>query len=332
MVLHVARALHVLGLEAFAAELAEHGGQGLADDVDQRVEPAAMRHADGDLVRASRGGGFDDGVHRRDRDLATFEPEPFGGDVATLAERLEPLGLGELAEDAALGLGIEAVGPRRPFDLALDPGLLFGILDVHEFDADMAAIGLTKDGHNLAQCRGLAAQHVVDEDQPVEVGLGEAIGGGVKLRVRRRHLQTERVKPRLQMPAHAIAADQHERAQARDDGGAEIAGRGRGRLARRGTRRPGSAGRLLQHGAGVFVQGAEQLAEARIDRAGVGGPAGIEVAQERGVRAAEGRGQDIHASHRGCSLCAVPSPTGSCRAAPLDRASVLLTRVWQRTG
>jgi len=88
-------------------------------------------------------------------------------------------------------------------------------------------------------------------------------------------------------------------------GGAEVAhGRG-GLLPAGGEGRPGGAGRLLQHGAGVFVQGAEQLGEARVDRAGVGRPAGVEVAQERGVRAAESRGQDVDARHRGCSLCAV---------------------------
>ena len=50
MVFHVARTLHVVGLEAGAAELAEHGGERLAHDVDQRVEPAAMRHPDHDLA------------------------------------------------------------------------------------------------------------------------------------------------------------------------------------------------------------------------------------------------------------------------------------------
>ena len=50
-----------------------------------------MRHADGDLDHAVGGGGLDHGVQRRDGDLAAFQAEALGGDVALLAERLEAL-------------------------------------------------------------------------------------------------------------------------------------------------------------------------------------------------------------------------------------------------
>ena len=66
-------------------------------------------------------------------------------------------------------------------DALLDPGLLRRILDVHVLDADLAAIGLAHDLQDLAQRRGLEAEHVVDEDRPVEVGFGEAVGRGVEL-------------------------------------------------------------------------------------------------------------------------------------------------------
>ena len=145
MVFHVAGALHVVGLEALAAEFAEQRGERLLDDVDQRVQPAAMRHADGDLVHAVGGGGLDDGVQRGDGDLAALQAEALGGDVALLAERLEAFGLGQLLQDGALFVGVERGEPGRAFDLALDPGFLLGVLDVHELDADRAAIGLAQD-------------------------------------------------------------------------------------------------------------------------------------------------------------------------------------------
>ena len=60
---------------------------------------------------------------------------------------------------------------------------------------------------------------------------------------------------------------------------------------------PGGAGRLLQYRPGVVVQRAEQLGEGWIDGVRVSRPAGVLFAQECGVRAAEGGGQDVHASH-----------------------------------
>ena len=241
VVLHVARALHIVGLEALAAEFGEHRGERLLHDVDQRVEPAAMRHADGDLDHALRGHRLDHRVQRGDGDLAALQAEALGGDVALLAEHLEAFRLGELPQDGALRLGIERGAPGRAFHPALDPRLLVGVLDVHELDADRAAIGLAQDGQDFAQRGGFAAEHVVDEDRLVEVVVGETIGARIELGVRPGNLQPERIEPRLQMAAHAIGADQHQRAQRGDGGGADLLAGQR----RRGAR----AGRLVTAGA-----------------------------------------------------------------------------------
>ncbi len=141
MVFDVAGALHVVGLEALAAELAEQRGQRLLDDVDQGVQAAAMRHADGDLVHAAGGSGLDHRVQRGDGDLAAFQAEALGRDVALLAERLEALGLGQLLQDGALFVLGRACSARARLRPALDPGFLVRVLDVHELDADRAAIG-----------------------------------------------------------------------------------------------------------------------------------------------------------------------------------------------
>ena len=71
-------------------------------------------------------------------------------------------------------------------------------------------------------------------------------------------------------------------------------------------RRPGGAGRLLQHRAGVVVQRAEQLGEGRIDRTGVGRPPRVLLAEEGRIRPAECGGEDIDASHRYGPLSAWP--------------------------
>ena len=51
-------------------------------------------------------------------------------------------------------------------------------------DADRAAVGAPQDAPGSAHGRRLQAEHVVDEDRPVEVGLGEAVGLGLELGMR----------------------------------------------------------------------------------------------------------------------------------------------------
>ena len=93
---------------------------------------------------------------------------------------------------------------------------------MHELDADRAAIGLAQDGLDLAQRRGFAAEYVVDEDRLVEVVVGETIGARVEFGMRPGNLQPERIEPRLQMAAHTVGADQHQRAQRSDGGCADL--------------------------------------------------------------------------------------------------------------
>ena len=94
-----------------------------------------------------------------------------------------------------------------------------------------------------------------------------------------------------------------------------------------GAGRPGRAARVLQHRAGVVVQRREQGGEARIDGAGIGGPAGVGLAQKRGVRAREGRSQDIDASHVQ-SLCHA-APRLAARGRPAGR---VVSVTWRRSG
>ena len=55
-------------------------------------------------------------------------------------------------------------------------------------------------------------EHHVEEDRPVEIGLGEAVGRRIELFLVVRRLEAERIEIGVEMAAHAIGADQHERA------------------------------------------------------------------------------------------------------------------------
>ena len=65
-----------------------------------------------------------------------------------------------------------------------------------------------------AHGRRLEAEHAVDEDRAVEVGVGEAVGFGLQLAVHLAVGEAERIEVGGEMAHDAIGADQHQRADA----------------------------------------------------------------------------------------------------------------------
>src|ERR1700704_2703551 len=96
-------------------------------------------------------------------------------------------------------------------EFLLDPLPLGEHLDVHVFDADPAAISLAQDPDDLAQCRALAAEQVIDEDLAVEISLGKSPGVVVELVMRPALFQMQRVEIGFEMAAYPVGADQVQR-------------------------------------------------------------------------------------------------------------------------
>ena len=172
VVFDVARAADVGRVGRAAGELVEDRRGGLAHDVGEDVEPPAVGHADVDLGHAHLAAIFDHRLERRDRAFAAVEPEALGPDIFAGEEFLPLLGVDDLGEDRLLAFGREL----DRFFLALDPVLdeapLLDLVDVHVFEADVAAVGLLQHLQHLAHGRGLEAEHAADPDRPVEVGIG----------------------------------------------------------------------------------------------------------------------------------------------------------------
>ena len=85
---------------------------------------------------------------------------------------------------------------------------------MHELDADMPAVGTAQDFHDLAHGRDLEAEHLVDEDRPVEIRVRESVSLGLQLLVDLALGQAQRIEIGCQMPHRAIGADQHQRPDA----------------------------------------------------------------------------------------------------------------------
>ena len=77
---------------------------GLAHHRGQHVQPAAVGHADDDVLHAERAAALDDLLQRRDQGLAAVEAEPLGAGEALGQEALEALALDQLLEDRDLAL------------------------------------------------------------------------------------------------------------------------------------------------------------------------------------------------------------------------------------
>ncbi len=151
VVLHVARALYGRRVE-LALELAEDLPVRLPDDVREHVEPTAVRHADHDLAHTGVGRGRQQRVEHRDQGLGPFEAEALLAEVLRVEEALEGLGRVEPLEDAPLVRRLRR--RRRRLDVALDPLLLVGLLDVHVLDADGAGVRVAQDAEDVAERHG----------------------------------------------------------------------------------------------------------------------------------------------------------------------------------
>ena len=170
-----------------ALELAEHLTVGLAGDVREDVEPAAVRHADRGAVQARLRGALQDLVEERDERLATLEAEALLTDVLRLQEGLEGLGLVELRQDAQLlvvaGLLV------LELDVLLEPRPLVGVLDVHVLDAGRAAVRVAEDAEDVAQLHEALAAEAVRHELAVEIPEGQAVVLDLEVGVQALHVR-----------------------------------------------------------------------------------------------------------------------------------------------
>ena len=134
-----------------------------------------MGHADVDLLDPELAAVLDHRLERRDRAFAAVEPETLGADIFAGEEFFPLLGVNDLGEDRLLALGGELDGVVRALDPVLDEAPLLDFVDVHVFEADVAAVGRLEHAHDLANRRGLEAERAADDDRPIEVGVGETV-------------------------------------------------------------------------------------------------------------------------------------------------------------
>jgi hypothetical protein len=204
--------LDVAGRQVVAVLAFEFGEQflrHLAQGVDQDVEAAAMGHADDDFLDALFTGALDGFVERDDETFAAFEREPFLADVAGVQVTLQAFGRGQAVEDVALLFRGEIGRGAHRLEALLHPALLGRIGQVHEFHADVAAVGVAQVVEQVAQGRRLGAEiGVADVEDDVHVGIGETVEARFQFRNRRTFLALQRIEVGPHVADEAVGRDQ----------------------------------------------------------------------------------------------------------------------------
>src|SRR4030095_13113337 len=151
MIVRSARATPFRGLRGATLELGEQRRVALVQDVHERVEAAAMGHADHDVADAELAAALQDLLDAGDQRFAAVQAEAFRADELDAEIAFQALGLDDAPEDGAATLDGEFGVVLDVLDALLDPRLLVRIGDVHVFDADLAAVGLSQAVPDLAQ-------------------------------------------------------------------------------------------------------------------------------------------------------------------------------------
>ena len=136
-----------------------------------------MGHTDDNFFDPSFGAGFEKGVEDGDEGFGSFEGEAFLADVAGVEKSLKRFGGDNFFEDAALLGGGKGGLVAVAFHAIAEPTADAEVHDVHEFDADVVAVGLFEEGENLAKGAWTTAAEGAGIKNGIEIGLGEAEGG-----------------------------------------------------------------------------------------------------------------------------------------------------------
>ena len=148
-----------------------------SEGVDEDIEATAVGHSDNYFLDSGRRAGLEKRVENGDEGFASFEGEAFLADVAGVEKAFEGFGGDYFFEDAALLGGGEGGLVMVSFHPIAEPATNSEVHDVHEFDADVVAVGLFEEGENLAKGAWTAAAEGAGIKNGIEVGVGKAEGG-----------------------------------------------------------------------------------------------------------------------------------------------------------
>ena len=247
----------------------------LAEDVDQHVQPAPVRHANHDLANALLAGAFQRFVQQRDQAFRALKGKPFLADILAVQIALDALGGGQGRQQRPLFIGLR-VGPAPGvLESRLNPVLDVAVDDMHVLGADVLAIGLPQQRQNFTQGQAAGVMQDVDVEMPVQILLSQAIVGRVQILQAVDRARGQRVVAGDLMAAASVLIDKLVHRRLLAQGGLDL------RLLFSQVHRPGvPRGRKFRRG---LLNQAEFFPPARIDRVGIAQKALVEILEKAQV-------------------------------------------------
>ena len=164
-----------------------------------------MRHADNSAVHTVISGQVENHVHDRHGRLGTLQPKTLGADILRGQETFERLGGIQTLQNHHR-LGDEVVATT--LDSLLHPALFVGVLNVHVFDADCAAVRVAQHTKQRTKRRARHAAHTAGGKLAVQIPNCEAIREWVEFAGHPWRFPPQRVKVSDEMATHAMHANE----------------------------------------------------------------------------------------------------------------------------
>ncbi len=195
-----------------ALELAQDRLVRPPDDVREDVQPAAMRHAEHDLVRAVPRGKVDRLVEHRDHHVQTLDGELLLTEEGASQVALHPLHLAQAPEQPHSLVAGERTPVAARLDRLAEPDALLVIRDVLDLVRDRPGVGLTEVRQRVGQRLALHVQ-AEERGRDARLQLGRELREqalGLESWIAGR-LRTEWVEAGREMPVHPERLDERHR-------------------------------------------------------------------------------------------------------------------------
>ncbi len=206
MVFHIAAAHQRIRVVA-VLELAEYGFIEFFENIGLHIESSPMSHAQDEFAAPPSRFVVGKGIEHGDNHFRPFDGKAFLAHIPGMQELIEKGGLAKLVQNAKLRFFPEPWPIAGWFQAFLQPQSLPGVLEMHDFDANRAAVGFLEHLDEVAQPHLLHTEGLRDKEGPFEVGVRKLKGCQVQKGMTG-GTGSEWVQARQQMAHVAIAVDE----------------------------------------------------------------------------------------------------------------------------